>query len=362
MKTVLLFLLLCLTARADEGEWVRAVAPRAWQFPRDHGAHPESQSEWWYFTGNLADAQGRPFGYQLTIFRQGITRHPAPGSAWAARDFYFAHFTISDLAAKKFHFAERLDRGALGQAGSRTDGMNAWLRDWKIETVAPETYRLTANDQGRAIDLVLHPLKPLVLEGAGGLSHKSAAPGNASNYYSYSRLATEGTLAVGGKDYRVIGLSWFDHEFSTSSLGEEEIGWDWFSLQFDSGDELMLYLLRNADGTIVAASSGTWIPKAAPKRDLRRADFTVEPLATWTSPATGGRYPARWKVTIPSVQATFTVAPRLADQELALHELGDLSYWEGACAAEGIAGDRPLRGTGYVELTGYAQPLTGRKP
>ncbi len=384
MKTLALFLLsLALamsgsqaqaqvqTQAADDG-WLRVTAPRAWIFPRDHGSHPEFQSEWWYFTGNLvdtADSTGRPFGYQLTIFRQGITRHSAAGSAWATGDFYFAHFTISDLAGGKFHFFERLDRGALGQAGSLQDRMEAWVRDWRIDTLGDpkaETYRLQAgaDEEGvpAKIDLTLHPLKPLVYEGPGGLSQKGEESGNASNYYSYPRLDTRGTLAVGGKSYAVSGLSWFDHEFSTSSLGAHEIGWDWFSLQLDSGEEVMLYLLRDDDGTIAATSSGTWVAVDGSKIDLHAADFQVEASAIWTSPHTGGRYPARWRIRIPKVGADLTVEPRLADQELVLHELGDLSYWEGASRVAGTAQGHAVAGTGYVELTGYAHPLMGRKP
>ena len=178
-------------APAPADDWLRVTAPRPWVFPRDHGSHPEFESEWWYFTGNLADSAGRPFGYQLTIFRQGITRHPAAGSAWATGDFYFAHFTISDLAGGKFHFFERLDRGALGQAGSASDRLEAWVRDWRIDTVGDpkgENYRLrgSSDEDGTSakIDLTLHPLKPLVYEGPGGLSQKGEEAGDASNYYS----------------------------------------------------------------------------------------------------------------------------------------------------------------------------------
>ncbi len=194
------------------------------------------------------------------------------------------------------------------------------------------------------------------------MSQKGEESGNASNYYSYPRLATEGTVAVGDREYAVTGSTWFDHEFSTSSLGAHEIGWDWFSLQFDSGAALMLYVLRDDDGTVAPASSGTWIAADGTKTDLRRADFTVARTAQGRSPHTGALYPAGWRIAIPSRGAALTVAPRLADQELVLHELGDLSYWEGASRVAGTVDGRAAAGTGYVELTGYAKPLTGRKP
>ena len=49
-------------------------------FPRDHFSHPDFQTEWWYYTGNLKSADGRRFGFELTFFRQAVTRDPGSGT------------------------------------------------------------------------------------------------------------------------------------------------------------------------------------------------------------------------------------------------------------------------------------------
>lgn len=345
------------------GEWERAEVPREWNWPRDHGAHPEFKTEWWYFTGNLEDADGRPLGYQLTFFRQGIQREPRQTlSRWAVKDFYFAHFTVSDIRGGRFHAFERSDRGALGQSSASETGMNVRLRGWSVEVLADGSFRLRAKQDGVAIDFVAAPKKPPVLQGNRGLSQKADGAGNASHYYSLTRMDTTGTLVLDGREIPVSGLSWCDREFSTSSLGDGQIGWDWFGLQLGSGEEVMLYLLRHRDGTIDRNSSGTWVHPDGATTHLTREDFQVVPTATWTSPRTKGTYPSRWTVRIPKLGVELTVIPRLADQELILHDLGNLAYWEGACTVAGTRDGRPVAGSGYTELTGYAAPLgTGMK-
>jgi len=345
---------------APREAWQRAIGPWAWSFPRDHGAHPAFKSEWWYFTGNLKDeASGGPFGYQLTIFRQGVQITPAQkNSAWAVRDFYFGHLTISDLAAGQFRVAEKVSRGALGEAHAATDRMDVAIGPWSIEQDAPrEVYHLAAREGDMALALEAHPLKPLVLEGVKGLSQKSSGVGEASYYYSYPRLATSGTLTLAGKAYGVSGLSWFDHEFSTSSLGQDEAGWDWFCIQLENNEEIMLYALRDKSGAIDPASEGTWVRADGTTERLAPGSFTVEKTATWPSPHSGAIYPAGWRVSIPGHQAELTVAPALADQELNLTKMGKLSYWEGACTISGSVAGAAVKGVGYTELTGYAGAL-----
>ena len=339
--------------------WQRAIGPWDWSFPRDHGAHPPFKTEWWYFTGNLRDGQGRRFGYQLTIFREGVQFKPAQAqSRWGVRDFYFGHFTISDVAADRFHVEERVSRGALGEAGAATDRMDVKLGSWTIQQQgATEDYQLSAHSADLDLNLDERPDKPLVLEGLAGLSRKDLAAGNASYYYSYPRLATTGTLSVGGTTYAVTGTSWFDHEFSTSSLGPDEVGWDWFCLQLDNHEEIMLYLLRTKSGAISPASEGTWIAADGTAHRLPNGSFNVTKTGTWHSPASGAVYPAGWHIVVPGHQAELTVTPAMADQELRLSKMGALDYWEGACDSRGTVGGRNVTGVGYTELTGYAGPL-----
>ena len=361
VSSAALLLLWPLPLKADLSPepWQRAIEPWSWHFPQDHGAHPHFKTEWWYFTGNLRDAQQRSFGYQLTLFRQGIQFTPAQSqSRWGVRDFYFGHFTISDLAAEKFHVAERVSRGALGEAKAATDRMDVALGPWTIEQKeGTEEYRLKARETDIEIDLQEHPLKPLILEGVNGLSRKADGVGEASYYYSYPRLATAGQLRVGGTTYFVSGPSWFDHEFSTSSLGKDQVGWDWFCIQLDNREEIMLYAMRDKSGALDPASEGTWVKADGTSERLMPGSFTLERQATWRSPGSGAIYPARWHILIPGHQADLTVSPAMADQELHLTKMGALDYWEGACSIQGTVAGAKTTGTGYTELTGYAGPL-----
>ena len=343
---------------APPDPWQRAIGPWTWQFPRDHGAHPNFQTEWWYFTGNIQDAQKRKFGYQLTIFRQGVQFAPAQTtSKWAVRDLTFGHFTITDVGADKFHVAERVSRGALGEAHAGTDRMDVALGSWTITQDAKEQMHLVARDGETAIDFQESPLKPLILEGVDGFSRKADGAGEASYYYSYPRLATTGTLTVGGKTYTVEGLSWFDHEFSTSSLGPDQAGWDWFCIQLDNNEEIMLYAMRDKSGAIDPVSEGTWVNANGKSERLLPGSFTIAKQGAWKSPQSGAVYPAGWHIEVPGHHAVLTVTPAMADQELRLSKMGALDYWEGACAIEGRLGDVAVRGDGYTELTGYAGAL-----
>jgi predicted secreted hydrolase len=344
---------------ASTETWQRAIEPRTWLFPRDHGAHPNFKTEWWYFTGNLQDAQQRKFGYQLTLFREGVQFTPAQKqSQWAVRDIYFGHLTISDVASDQFHVAERVSRGALGEAHAAQGKMDVALGPWTIEQDTPgEHIHLVAHEAGMSIDFDEHPLKPLVLEGVGGLSRKADGVGEASYYYSYPRLATSGQLRIADQTYTVSGLSWFDHEFSTSSLGENQSGWDWFCIQLDSNEEIMLYAMRDKSGAMDPVSDGTWVNSNGSSQRLPPGSFSIETLATWTSPKSGAVYPSRWHILVPGHRADVTVTPVMANQELDLTKMGALDYWEGACSIQGTLAGAVVTGVGYTELTGYAGAL-----
>lgn len=342
--------------RAADPAWSRALAPRAWQFPRDHGAHPDFKTEWWYYTGNLATRDGRRFGYQLTFFRQGLRLPEEKSSSrWALTDLYFVHFTVTDVHHDKFHYAEKLNRGALGQVETSTTGMDLRVENLRVKTIGPDRYQLLAENGEFGLSLEVVAAKPLVLQGNKGLSQKAADPGNASHYYSYSRMDSSGTIRIGKESFPVTGLSWFDHEFSTSSLAANQVGWDWFSIQLDQGEELMLYQVRRQDGSKDPLSNGTWVLADATV-PLQSGDFTIEALGSWKSPVKG-TYPAGWKLTIPKLEAVLEVRPQIADQELRLSALSDFAYWEGSCRIEGTVKGKKVGGYGYTELTGYAAPI-----
>lgn len=350
----------------DDAGFARAERPRSFSFPLDHGPHPEYQTEWWYYTGNLDTTDGRHFGYQLTFFRRAIAPSPSPGTAddiprvsdWTTNQVYFAHFAISDVKNNRHSSIERFSRGAAGLAGATGNPFRVWLEDWSVDSVqAPalpldgSVVRLRAEDSGRAIDLTLTADKPPVLEGDAGLSPKSAQMGNASYYYSLTRLATSGTLNVDGETLTVKGLSWMDHEFGTTALGPDAVGWDWFSIQLSDGREVMFFQIRNKDGSIEPLSGGTLVEPDGTARHLTRDLVTLQVLETWTSPS-GGKYPARWNLVIPSEKTELMIKPYIADQEMRV----SIIYWEGAVQVDGHSNGAPVRGSGYVELTGYAKP------
>lgn len=336
----------------DAQGYARALEPREFTFPTDHGPHPEFRTEWWYYTGNLETAEGRRFGFQLTFFRSALAPEmPARQSEWATRQAWLAHFALSDVDGERFRSCERWSRGAAGLAGVRTEPFRVWVKDWSAQAVGSQAFpmRLTASADGVVLDLTLQRGKPPVLQGERGLSRKSAEPGNASYYYSLTRMPAEGTVRFGDEFFAVTGLAWMDREWSTSSLGADQVGWDWFALQLSDGRDLMLYQLRRQDGGADPASSGSLVGPDGGARSLSSADFSIDGLDLWTSPRSGAAYPARWRVRVPSEELDLEVRPLLADQELDV----SFRYWEGAVAVEGTRAGRPVRGRGYVELTGY---------
>lgn len=347
------------TLRGENNEgYARAVEPREFRFPADHGPHPELRTEWWYYTGNLSTREGRGFGFQLTFFRSALAPSmPERSSKWATRQAYLAHFTVSDVEGGRFRSFERWSRGALGLAGARGEPFRVWLEDWSAE--GDQTMRLRAAEDGAALDLTLQPGKPPVLQGERGLSRKSEEIGDlgmASYYYSLTRMPASGTIRLGNERFAVAGLAWMDREWSTSSLGRDQVGWDWFALQLEDGRDLMLYQLRRSDGTPDATSSGTLVGPRGESRPLRLADFELEVLDRWESPRSGAVYPAAWRLRIPSADLDLRIEPLLADQELDV----SFRYWEGAVRIAGTSRGRPVRGKGYVEMTGYNEGLARR--
>ncbi len=332
-----------LLAEPADARFERALAPRELHFPVDHGPHPSFQVEWWYFTGNLDDGEGRELSYQLTFFRRALEFERVRGeSQWCARDAYLAHFTVGDASGAVFHAFERFDRDALGLSGAQAQPWRVWSRDWSASgTLDGGDVHLVARAGDNALDLVVHADCPPVPNGERGLSRKGTEQGQASYYYSIPRMTTRGTLTIDGRAHEVHGLSWFDREWSTCVLDAGQVGWDWFALRIDDGSALMLYRLRNADGSAGAFASGTFIASDGRATTLAAQDFTIEELAHWTSPRSAASYPSRWRVTLREPARAFEFASTLADSELRL----TVRYWEGAVRGEHVRG--------FVELTGY---------
>ena len=339
----------------------QATAGYRYDFPRDHGSHPAYQTEWWYYTGHLRSKNGRSFGFELTFFRRGLP----PGdiktlpSKWSLNHVYLAHFAVTDITGKGFHFSEKLSREGLGKAGADESQFRVWIDDWHAEAATDQTgtHTLAAHDGTHALALTLQPAKPLVTHGAAGISRKGAGVGQASHYYSFTRLATTGRLTINGESFDVTGTSWMDHEFGSGDLGQDQVGWDWFSIQLEDNTELMLYRMRRKDGSSDLASSGTVVFADGRSQHLDVTDFQIESSAVWTSLTSKATYPSQWRLTFPSLGLVLDVNPLLADQELRTSRSTQVTYWEGAVAVAGTKQGQPVKGHGYVELTGYVERL-----
>jgi predicted secreted hydrolase len=331
--------------------WREAEAGYRYEFPRDHAAHPEFKLEWWYYTGNVATADGRRFGYQVTFFRVGIDRAPANPSRWAVRDLYMAHVAVSDPSGRRYRFDERLTRGGPGLAGADTERYRVWNEDWTATLNERGQHVIRTLTPKMGVELTLDEGKPPAINGIGGISQKGAMAGNASHYYSLTRMPTRGILVIDGERFAVTGESWMDREFGTSFLEKDQQGWDWLSIQLSDGRELMLYQLRRADGTRDPRSSGTLVDRDGRTTHLPAGAIVMRPGASYKAPS-GATYPIRWQVEVPRAQIVLDVTTPLENQELATEGAG-VSYWEGLIDVAGTAAGARVTGRGYLEMTGY---------
>jgi predicted secreted hydrolase len=348
------------SAAADGVKWNVAQPHYAWSFPQDHWARAGYKTEWWYFTGHLQAENGRRFGYQFTFFRIGVLpAAPALNSDWRANNAIMGHAAVSDLSAREHRFSEVFYRAVplLGGFGSYPDAVLAWSRgpagtdaDWRLLWNG-EAFDFEMQDaEARfGFSLSTRPAKPLIFQGPNGWSRKGEGASAASQYYSFTRLATTGQVTVDGKTYRVTGQSWMDKEFGSNQLGKLQVGWDWFSLQLDDQREIMLYLLRDQKGNIDFAG-GTVVQPDSQVQFLSQDAFTITVQERWKSANTSGVYPSRWVIAIPGENVEVEVMPEMADQENRSRLLPKLYYWEGAVI---IRQDGKSIGKGYVELTGY---------
>lgn len=344
--------LLSETLGAVESEgFKKATKIRNFSFPEDHLSHPEYKTEWWYFTGNLLSKENRRFGYQLTIFRNALsplsTETQSQDSNWQSNQIYMGHFGLTDLEAKQFYSFEILEREALGLSGLEKTPFNLYIDDWSIKSKNRGSYFpliLNASRNGVSLELELNPVKEFTLQGDRGLSQKNKEEGNASYYYSYTRIATKGNITIKGKSYELEGLSWMDREWSTSALSENQEGWDWFSLQLDNNSELMFYQLRNKDGSIDEYSSGIYISPEGEKIRIARDEIELTPLSVWQD-----KYPIKWSITIPKLDLQLKLDSFLKNQLLNF----SIPYWEGCVGIKGLFKGKDIKGSGYLEMTGY---------
>jgi predicted secreted hydrolase len=339
----------------EEENFSKAIDKREFILPADHGPHPDFRTEWWYFTGNLISDKEREFGYQFTIFRTALTKNkPKRNSDWNSNQIYMAHFAVTDISNNKFYFDERFSREGNNLAGAQVNPLKVWLEDWQIIQVDEKFFfnlpviNLKAKTDEAEINFTVEALKPLVLQGDSGLSQKGKENGNASYYYSYTRLNTEGTIVLNKEVFDVTGFSWMDREWSTSALSDDQEGWDWFALQFNDSSEIMYYQMRKKDGIPDTFSKGIIVDKNGSSELIKKDNVYLEVTDYWESPS-GVEYPSGWQLDIPDESIKLEISPVLKNQLMDI----TIKYWEGAVKIDGTRDGKPLSGKGYVELTGY---------
>lgn len=332
----------------DSAGFLRAQESRPFEFPRDHGAHPDYRSEWWYLTANLATADGREFGVQFTLFRQGLAAEPLTASPWDASQIYLGHLAVTDVAGGRHRHAERLARAHPRLAGVSSAPLDAWLDGWQLTSRGPglEGLAVTGRSADFAVRLEFDPVKPVVPQGDRGLSAKG--PNQASYYYSVPRLAGGGEIQLDDQVFQVTGNAWLDREWSTSLLTEEQTGWDWFGLQLDSGEELMVFQLRRRSGVRDPYDQGVWVRPDGSSRALRTQDFTLQPQRWWRD-ADGVRWPVAWALSVMGPDGPRQLRVEAAVDDQRMNTL--FTYWEGLVRVYDERGDDI--GRGYMELTGY---------
>ncbi|HEY4979451.1 MAG TPA: lipocalin-like domain-containing protein [Candidatus Acidoferrum sp.] len=358
MKTRrLLWLALLVLLQPAAAQYKTALPGYRYEFPRDHFSHPQYQTEWWYFTGNVTASDGHRFGFELTFFRQGVNREPSDGKTWDIQDVYLAHLALSDIDGGTFYHTERFNRAGPGIAGIDEVKQKIWNGNWDVSWNGSDQ-QLSAVDSRFNFSLLLQPEKSPVIHGENGVSQKAEGAGRASHYISFTRLNTSGSIEVQRKIYKVSGLTWMDHEFFTHQLETIQIGWDWLSIQLADHSEIMLYQIRRKDGSIDPFSSGTYVDEHGKSTALHSSDFVLTPYGeTWKSPSTSATYPIQWKIAIPKLGVELESKTDLKSQEIPGQTKIAPSYWEGAIRLAGHRGAAKLDGVGYLEMTGYDRPL-----
>ncbi len=334
-----------------------ALPPKVLKFPRDRGAHPDFRTEWWYITGHAAEkaqAGAREFGFQLTFFRSRVEGTQALASKFAAKQLIFAHAALTDVQGKKIWHDQRIARDGFGVAAASEADMNVKLRDWGLAVVPgqPTSYSAELPTADFGLKLQFTETQPVLLQGKDGLSRKGPDEKQASYYYSQPQLATRGSVQLQGKRFEVTGTAWLDHEWSEEILHPSAIGWDWIGMNLDDGSALTAFRLRDKNGGSVWDGGSFRAANGSPYA-FSQGEVIFKPVRLWKSPLSQTTYPVEWIVRTPA--DFYTVKAVIDNQELDSRQSTGSIYWEGL--SELIDSNGKRVGRGYLEMTGYAQPL-----
>jgi predicted secreted hydrolase len=327
----------------------------------------DKQTEWWYFSGNLYAEDGRHFGYELVFFKRN-THFDYLGffpGRWLKKNLSVAHFALTNPAAaekqNRFRYWHRGGFFSRVQSFFSSDFFHVEVSGWSAFEDADGNIHLNAQFTWDSISLRLEPIKELIYNGNQGYSPRCDEEGIASYHCAYTRMKTSGNVMANGEVLRVKGLSWLDHEKMQAGQDRLTNGWDWYSMQLDNHEELMLYLFRNQDGSIDQKYSyGTHVGPLGEVTSLSHNEIIVKTLQKWKSPESRGEYPVKSEVKIPSLDLQLEVSAIVENSELNCISTSFVSYWEGPVRIHGISRDKPVIGSGYLELCGYDRRLSSK--
>jgi predicted secreted hydrolase len=350
-RLLLILLLLANAVQAAAPDFAPVTPGRALVFPQDFGAHPGHRTEWWYVTGWLETPDGKPLGFQVTFFRSRTEHDAANPSAFAPKQLIIGHAALSDPATGHLLHDQRSAREGFGLAWAKDGTTDVKLEDWRMRRGADGRYQVTVRGGELAFDLQLAPTQPVLPQGEAGFSRKGPKPEHASYYYSEPQLNVAGTVTRAGKAVQVKGSAWLDHEWSSQVLETNAVGWDWAGINLDDGGALMAFQIRGKDGAKLWAHA---LLRDATGRvtQYNPGQVAFTPQQRWKSPRTGASYPVATSIATGAL--TWQLKPLQPDQELDSRRSTGAVYWEGAVTVER---DGRRLGRGYLELTGYVDPM-----
>jgi predicted secreted hydrolase len=335
---------------ADATPYAAVTTGRPAEYPRDSGSHPDFRTEWWYVTGWLGTRSGESLGFQVTFFRTRPAIDARNPSAFAPRQLLIAHCALSDPKRGRLWQDQRIRRAGFGLARADVGDTDVMIDQWALKR-SGNVYTAHIEAEDFALSLNLEATQPALLNGPGGVSRKGTSPQAASYYYSLPHLSVSGSIARGGRHDTVQGEAWLDHEWSSEYLESGALGWDWIGINFGDGGALMAFQIRGA-GNEPRWAGGTLRDAVGTVHLLAPDELRFEPARTWTSPRTGTVYPIEWHVRAGARE--LDLQPLMDDQENDTRLSTGAVYWEGAVRA--YEAHRPV-GRGYLELTGYGEPL-----
>lgn len=317
---------------------------------RDHFPHQNSNIEWWYFTG-IMDSPSRKnkVGFEVTFFRfrtilEGRIIHTAFTDVENGT-FHNRGLVLPLIPGKLF----KKDEKEIISVSRNSAEFHNKLNSFKIKT----SFKDLMIDLNLSIKNVMHG-------GNNGVLNMMNYPNDSSYYFSFPDLAAEGKIRLREEEINVSGTAWHDHQWGNFHI--KHLGWNWFSLRFDSDNLYIMIFDFIRHGT--AHTIGNLFKDS---KNIKLENIKVESRETIRT-RDGIEYPVEWKITILNREGNnllmkFSIKPLIKEQHISSYITH--SYWEGISSVKGeviedftdkgeiLLKKRSLKGLAYVELTGY---------